>query len=74
MNEEFAALARKSGVNIVISTDSHKYNDFYCMQLGVAIARRAWCEAETILNTRTWEDIKHITLKKANKRIIKTLR
>lgn len=71
MNEEFAALARKSGVNIVISTDSHKYNDFYCMQLGVAIARRAWCEAENILNTRTWEDIKHITLKKANKRMIK---
>ncbi|WP_276370808.1 hypothetical protein [Chryseolinea sp. H1M3-3] len=58
MNDEFAMLAQKSGAKIVISTDSHKYSDFFCMQLGIDIARRAWCTSKNILNTRSWNDMK----------------
>jgi DNA polymerase (family 10) len=27
------------------------------MELGVAVARRAWCSATSILNTKHWKDI-----------------
>ncbi len=64
MNDEFAAEARKGGVMIAVSTDSHKYTDFYCMELGVDIARRAWCTAENILNTRSWKQIQKLVSKK----------
>jgi DNA polymerase (family X) len=64
LNDEMAALARKAGVQLVISTDSHKPTDFHFMQLGVFVARRAWCAAENILNTRSWKDLKSIMAKK----------
>jgi DNA polymerase (family 10) len=64
MNDEFATLARKSGVQIAINTDSHKYTDFYFMQLGVDIARRAGCTAENILNTLPWNEVKRKISKK----------
>ncbi|HEX5168511.1 MAG TPA: DNA polymerase/3'-5' exonuclease PolX, partial [Cyclobacteriaceae bacterium] len=64
MNDELAYMVRESGVMIVISTDSHKLSDFYFMRLGVEIARRAWCSAENILNTRSWKDLQRIFSKK----------
>lgn len=70
MNDELAAEARKKGAMIVISTDSHKYADFYGMQLGVAMARRAWCTADNILNTRPWKDIRKFTAEKRRRQAL----
>ncbi len=70
LNDELTMLARKNGVQLVISTDSHSFVNFDCMKLGVAIARRAWCTKEDILNSRSWKGVelfkkrkmKHLTL------------
>ncbi|ELR71608.1 DNA polymerase X family [Fulvivirga imtechensis AK7] len=64
LNDELASEARKAGVNLVINTDSHKYNDCSFMSLGVDIARRAWCTADNILNTKPWYEIEKLTSKK----------
>jgi DNA polymerase (family X) len=57
LNDELAFRARKAGVKLVISTDSHKPTDFHFMQLGVFLARRAWCKAGEILNTLSWREV-----------------
>lgn len=65
LNDELAMLARKKGVKLVISTDSHSLNDFEFMQLGVSIARRSWCTKEDVINTQSWKEIeKHTRLKR----------
>lgn len=43
--------ARELGVKIVINTDAHRTQGLDHMQLGVAVARRGWCERGHILNT-----------------------
>jgi DNA polymerase (family 10) len=55
-----AGLARKaalSGIPLVISTDAHTLANLHFMRLGVMTARRGWCTAQQILNTRTWNEI-----------------
>ena len=44
--------ARELGVPLVIDSDSHATEQFDNLRLGVAVARRGWCEAGHILNTR----------------------
>jgi DNA polymerase (family 10) len=44
--------ARELGVPLVISTDAHRTETLADMRFGVATARRGWCEASHILNTR----------------------
>jgi DNA polymerase (family 10) len=67
LNDDLAMTARMKGVKLVISTDSHKPTDFHFMKLGVYVARRAWCTAEDILNTRSWKDVRKIVSKKSMK-------
>ena len=44
--------ARELGVPLVICSDSHAAEHMDNMRFGVAVARRGWCRAEDILNTR----------------------
>ncbi len=44
--------ARELGVKMVISTDAHSTEHFGFVRFGIGIARRGWCEARDILNTR----------------------
>lgn len=64
LNENWAYEARRKGVKLVINTDSHAPDDFEFMQLGVAIARRAWCNKEDILNTFSWDKIEKFKVEK----------
>jgi len=64
LNDEMVHLAREVGVKLVISTDSHKPTDYYFMELGVFVARRAWCKPSDILNTLSWSEIEKFALKK----------
>ena len=68
LNDELAKQAREAGVTLVIDTDSHSQSDFALMSLGVFIARRAWCTAADILNTRSWKEIKEFADRKRNSR------
>ncbi len=65
LNDEAARMAREQGVPLVISTDSHTFENYQYLALGIAVARRAWCRPEDILNTQSWEAISRF---KKNKR------
>lgn len=41
----------------VVSTDAHRIADLDYLHLGVAQARRGWCEAGDVLNTRPLDDV-----------------
>ncbi|MGP8214448.1 MAG: DNA polymerase/3'-5' exonuclease PolX [Bacteroidia bacterium] len=70
LNDDMAMSAREKGVKLVIDTDSHDLNQFAYMKLGVSIARRAWCTADDILNTKPWDEIVKFFNKKKNKYLI----
>jgi DNA polymerase (family 10) len=64
LNSTLARQAREAGVMLTISTDSHTKENFYYMDLGISIARRAWCTANDILNTRSWKDVQRFAKNK----------
>ncbi len=47
----------RDGVQYVVSTDAHSTADLELLHLGVSVARRGWCEAADVLNTRPVEDL-----------------
>ncbi|MCS7207826.1 MAG: DNA polymerase/3'-5' exonuclease PolX [Dehalococcoidia bacterium] len=49
--------AREVGIPLVISTDAHSTEGLRAMRFGVGQARRGWCEASAILNTRPLRDL-----------------
>ena len=57
LNEEYATMARESGVLLTISTDAHHLTEFNFMKTGISVARRAWCEKKHILNSFSWDKI-----------------
>lgn len=70
LNDTLARFAMENGVKLVISTDSHSLENFNFMKLGVAIARRAWCKKETILNTKPWAEIELFKIGKKHSVVI----
>jgi len=44
-------------VSYVVSTDAHTTGELDLMHLGIAQARRGWCEPNDILNTRSLDDV-----------------
>ncbi|HEY1480517.1 MAG TPA: DNA polymerase/3'-5' exonuclease PolX [Gaiellales bacterium] len=52
-----AKAAIEGGVKLLISTDAHRSTSFAHLQLGVAMARRAWATADDIANTRPWAEL-----------------
>ncbi len=44
--------ARELGVKLVLGTDAHSVGHLGLMRFGVGVAKRGWCQAEHILNTR----------------------
>lgn len=52
LKDVHAYRARELGVPLVISTDAHRPFHLDYVRYGVGVARRAWCEAKDILNTR----------------------
>ena len=69
LNDEMTMGAREKGIKFVITTDSHDLGQFDYMKLGVAIARRGWCTADDILNTKSWAGIRDFTDKKKKLKI-----
>ena len=50
LKDTHAARARELGVPLVINTDSHHTDSLNNQRYGVAVARRAWCGPEHVLN------------------------
>ena len=51
LKDTHAYRARELGVPLAINTDSHHHTHLGKRRFGVAVARRAWCRPEDILNT-----------------------
>ena len=64
LNDDLVRQAKDAGVKFCIDTDSHSQSNFAFMNIGVAIARRAWCTKDDILNTGNWNAIKSFAAKK----------
>ncbi|MBM3199817.1 DNA polymerase/3'-5' exonuclease PolX [Candidatus Woesearchaeota archaeon] len=51
LNGALVKEAKGYGIKFAISTDAHSTAHLNAMKLGVAMARRGWCEKESIINT-----------------------
>jgi DNA polymerase (family X) len=60
LNDSHARLARERGVQLVISTDAHSAGALTNQRWGIKMARRAWAEADNVLNTRTLDDMRRL--------------
>jgi DNA polymerase (family 10) len=49
--------AREMGVHVIISTDSHNFDDLSNLPYGVATAQRGWLEKTHVVNARPVEDL-----------------
>jgi DNA polymerase (family 10) len=57
LNEINARTAVELGTTLVIDSDAHGRETLRNIRYGVATARRAWLEASSIANTRSWEEL-----------------
>lgn len=57
LNDAHCRKARDMGVHVIISTDSHNYDDLLNLPYGVATAQRGWIEKERVLNARPVEEM-----------------
>ena len=51
------AKAYRDAVDYVVSTDAHTAGELDLLHLGAAQARRGWCEADDVLNTRPLDEL-----------------
>lgn len=58
LKDSYIYRAREMGVALVIDSDAHATEQFDNLRLGVAVARRGWCEKDHILNTLTLEELR----------------
>jgi DNA polymerase (family 10) len=58
LNDIYAKLAKEMGLKLSISTDAHSPDELAFMRYGVYQARRGWLEADDVLNTRSWRELK----------------
>jgi DNA polymerase (family 10) len=49
--------ARELGVKLIINTDAHCAEHLGFMRFGVGVARRGWCQAKDIINTRPLKEV-----------------
>jgi DNA polymerase (family 10) len=49
--------ARELGVKLIINTDAHCTEHLGFMRFGVGVARRGWCQAGDIINTRPLKEV-----------------
>ena len=49
--------AKEYGIRFAIGTDAHSTEHLRFMQLGVAMARRGWCEGKDIINTLPYKEL-----------------
>jgi DNA polymerase (family X) len=63
LNDIHVRMAKEAGLKLVIDTDAHRIEELSWMRYGVDQARRGWCEAADIANTRSWEEFQKFLAK-----------
>lgn len=58
LNDVLARAARERGATVVISTDAHAVSGLNNLRWGVQMARRAWLEPPSILNTQDLDGLR----------------
>ncbi|MBA7671285.1 DNA polymerase/3'-5' exonuclease PolX [subsurface metagenome] len=58
LKDTHAYRARELGIKLLIDTDAHSAEHLEFMRFGVGVARRGWCQAQDILNTRPLEEVR----------------
>jgi DNA polymerase (family 10) len=61
LDGEHARLARERGVRLTLGSDAHAAGSLAVIPFGVATARRGWCQARDVVNTRGWEELLALT-------------
>lgn len=64
LEDEWAFKAREKGVPLAINTDMHRFQHLEHLRFGIAVARRAWCSKEDLLNTQGPDRIREHVEKK----------
>ena len=59
LKDDFAMYAKDKGVKLAIGSDTHSLQDFEYLNLGIDIARRAWCKSSDIINCMSWLEIEN---------------
>lgn len=57
LNDIHCRKARDMGVHVIISTDSHNYEDLLNLPYGVATAQRGWIEKDRVINSWPVEEM-----------------
>jgi len=57
LNDALARQAKSFGCRFVINTDAHSTSNLHFMDLGVAVARRAWLSPDDVVNTRPFREL-----------------
>jgi DNA polymerase (family 10) len=60
LDDVHCRMAKDIGLKVAISTDAHSTFGLGAMRFGVDQARRGWLEAEDVLNTRPWAELKEL--------------
>jgi len=60
LNDILAKKAIEQGIKLSIGTDAHNKETLRYIELGVAVARRAWAEKKDIVNTYSLDKLKRI--------------
>ncbi|HSB05218.1 MAG TPA: PHP domain-containing protein, partial [Thermodesulfobacteriota bacterium] len=64
LSDVHTKMAKDMGIKVVISTDAHRTTDLDYMRFGIGQARRGWLEREDVVNTRSWNELKRLLLRK----------
>jgi DNA polymerase (family X) len=57
LKDEYVRKGIEMGVKFSIDSDAHSTKHFQYLEFGIAQARRGWCEAKDVINTKTWEQM-----------------
>jgi len=60
LNDIHCKMAKDMGVKVVLSTDTHRLNDFDYMRFGIGQARRGRLEPDDVINTRNLKDLRKL--------------
>ena len=60
LNDVYVRMARDAGAMLVVSTDAHRASELASMRYGVDQARRGWCTARDVANTRPLRQLRRV--------------
>jgi DNA polymerase (family X) len=60
LSDTYCKLAKDMSLKLALSTDAHSTTSLDYVRYGIDQARRGWLEADDVINTRKWGDLKKL--------------